>query len=253
MEALLIRQRYKVTQVMRAGENYAALEAVDILDSDQKAFILNVYEGELIKPYLDIYSKLRHCPEYKELFTSDDSLVAVFEQHGGKGIDDVFYKGADIPWEKRLDCAQWLFHKAMTLADQPPELGCAGFLSENLRVQPDTDSFGINFAVHPERGYNKREMLFLLADQIKKVLMESWDSPLEQRAFVRALARGEYTSAVELYSHWLRLRPVLQREYEHIYRKNPISRKLYLLMLNLSSPLVKGREDLEGVSGIDQI
>ena len=234
MESLLIRQRYKVTLVIHAGDSYAALEAVDILDREQKAFILNVYEGELIKPYLELFSRLRHCPEYREIFTSDDSLVAVFDKYGGKSVDEVFYKGADIPWQRRLDCAQWLLYKAVTMWDQPPELSCAGFFSDNLRVLPEPEIFGMNFALRPEPELNSREMLFLLADQVKKILKDSWDSPPEQRRFVRALSDGEYTSAVELYSHWLGLKPVLQGEYERIYSKRALGRKIYLLSMNLS-------------------
>jgi len=66
MEALLIKERYKVTHVLYAQENYAALEAVDIQSREKLTCLLNVYEGAYCKPYIRVFHALRNCDAYRE-------------------------------------------------------------------------------------------------------------------------------------------------------------------------------------------
>ena len=56
MEALLIQERYKVVRVLDARAGYAFVQAVDILDREQNAYLLNIYEGELLRAYLPGFS-----------------------------------------------------------------------------------------------------------------------------------------------------------------------------------------------------
>ena len=87
MEAMLIRSRYKVTHVQLAQEGYAALLAVDIESRDKREYLLNVYEGELVKRYVACFDQLRHCPQYHGMFMDRGSLVAVFDSVEGDPID----------------------------------------------------------------------------------------------------------------------------------------------------------------------
>ena len=42
MEPVLIREQYKVVQVLYAQKDYAALQAVDIQDREKTPYLLNV-------------------------------------------------------------------------------------------------------------------------------------------------------------------------------------------------------------------
>ena len=55
--------------------------------------------------------------------------------------------------------------------------------------------------IPPLEEMDRRELVLLLSDQIKKVLIHRWDSPMEERRFVRELCSGEETSAVS--GDWL--------------------------------------------------
>ena len=45
METVLIRERYKVVQVLEAGGDYAFAETVDITDREMPVRLLNIYES----------------------------------------------------------------------------------------------------------------------------------------------------------------------------------------------------------------
>ena len=129
MEPFLIRERYKIIQVLYAQENYAALKAVDIQDREKSVCLLNVYEGEYLKPYLRCFHELRACPSYREMFVWENHLVAVFTCREGVKIDQIFYKGSKVDRRLRLDAAQSLFHQALAAWDFPPRISCAAMLS----------------------------------------------------------------------------------------------------------------------------
>ena len=99
MDAILIRSRYKVTHIQHAQDQYAALMAVDLESRDKREYLLNVYEGQLVKTYVDSFDRLRHCPAYHGIFMDKGSLVAVFDAVDGAPIDQVFYKGAQVSWQ----------------------------------------------------------------------------------------------------------------------------------------------------------
>ena len=232
MEALLIRERYKVISVLYAEQDYAALQAVDIQDREKTTCLLNVYEGDLLKPYLRCFYELRNCSDYQEMFVWENHLVTVFSYREGMTIDQVFYRGAPLDWQLRLAVAQTLFHQALATWDYPPEISCAALLSENIQILQDEQLMAVNYAVRPLGELDRRELLLLLADQVKKVLIERWDSPLEERQFVRELCRGAETSAVAVYGKWAAAEPVIREAYEKIEQKPTLSRGLYLVFLN---------------------
>ena len=87
MDAILIRSRYKVTHIQYAQDQYAALQAVDLESREKREYLLNVYEGELVKSYVDSFDRLRHCAAYHGLFMDQGNLVALFDAVGGTPID----------------------------------------------------------------------------------------------------------------------------------------------------------------------
>ena len=56
MDGILIRERYKVVQVLWRAENYAAVEAVDIQERENPTLLMNLYGGELLHRYGEIYA-----------------------------------------------------------------------------------------------------------------------------------------------------------------------------------------------------
>ena len=105
MDAMLVRERYKVVRVADSREDYAFAEAVDILDREMGGCLLNLYEGPLLRRYLSCFDRLEGCAAFQGMFLEGESLVAVFQDCGGVPIDQVFYKGDRHSWEDRLHYA----------------------------------------------------------------------------------------------------------------------------------------------------
>jgi len=102
LDTMLIRERYKVVRVLEAQEYYAFMEAVDIQDRENNTCLLNVYEGPLLRRYLDCFEQMSDCPGFQRIFLAGESLVAVFDECLGRTIDEVFYLGAEHNWKTRL-------------------------------------------------------------------------------------------------------------------------------------------------------
>ena len=233
MKTLLIRERYKVICALYAEESYAALQAVDIQSREKKPCLLNVYEGAQLKRYIRCFHDLHNCDSYLEMFIWKESLVTVFEYRKGRSIDQVFFKGATVDWPFRLRAAQALFHQALSMAAFPPEISCAALLSDNIQVFPEEKGLWINYEIHPLEEMNERELVFLLTDQIQKVLPCRWDSPRRERRFVRELCTGSDHSVAAVYGKWVAAEPEIRAEYEQMESKGALSRALSLLWMNL--------------------
>lgn len=229
MEALLVRERYKVVRVLRAGENYACMEAVDILDRDKSACLLNIYEGPLLRAYLPCFDQLHNCPAFLGMFLDGESLVTVFDECGGTSIDGIFYRGDNHPWRTRLDYAQRLLHQALSMADLPPEVSCAAMLSENVRIDFKNDTLALCFQVVPLEGMTPRELVYLTCDQLRKILLPRLSSPVEVLELLDELDRGRCKSVVQLYSLWRERQEVIRAAYEKLEKKNFIHRWCALL------------------------
>ena len=230
MNSFLIKEQYKVTQVLCTSQNYAAFQAVDITDREKHTVLLNAYEGELLKEYLHYYDKLKYCGDYKGMFISGETLITVFDFKHGTPIDKVFFKGAEVTAQDRLAFAQELFHLALSAADFPYEIGCCSFLSENLILNTADKTLAVNYLVRPLGELNERELIFLLTDQIKKVFLRRFTAARSETAFLERLEYGEFTSVVELYSSWLKAKEVIEEEYKMISEKTALARFIYLLM-----------------------
>ena len=79
--------------MLETRENYAFAEAVDILDREKSSYLLNIYEGPLLRTYLPCFDQLDACPDFQGVFLEGESLVAVFRYRAGTPIDQVFYRG----------------------------------------------------------------------------------------------------------------------------------------------------------------
>lgn len=241
MEALLIRERYKVIRVLDAREGYAFAQAVDILDREQHSCLLNIYEGALLRAYLPGFSRMGVCPAFQGMFVDGDSLVTVFENCKGTPIDQVFYRGAKFDWRTRLDYAGLLFHQALNMADLPPEVSCAAMLSENVRISQDDHQVNMRFKAAPMEGMNSRELAYLTGDQVKKILMPQFSSPREHLDFLDELDRGVYPSIVQLYALWRKRRDEIQAAYEKLEKMNFIRRGLKLLWGRVKRKVARAR------------
>ena len=136
MNTVLIRERYKVVRVLYSEPDYAFVEAVDIQERETPTRQINLYEGELLHRYGRLCAGIdpADCPAFQGMFLCGDTLAAVFEDCGGVPIDQVFYKGDRWPLADRLEFAELVLHRALEMANLPPEISCAAMLSENLCV-----------------------------------------------------------------------------------------------------------------------
>lgn len=233
METRLIKERYKVIRVLYAEEDYAALQAVDIQSREKRGYLLNVYEGEYLKPYLNSFMALRGCEAYRDIFLWEGSLVSVFEYREGTDIDRVFYRGVKIPWQERLRAARTLIQQALVLSTYPAQISCAAMLSENIQVLREEPSLVFNYMVRPLEEMNERELVLLLTDQVQKVLLPRWDAPEEERRFVRRLCGGGLTTVAEVYGYWTATVVEIEAAYERIEGKGALGRGLYLVFMNV--------------------
>lgn len=220
MDTMLVRERYKVVRVPDVREDYAFAEAVDILDREKSGCLLNLYEGPLLRAYLPCFDKLTSCPEYLGMFLEGETLVTVFRDCVGTPIDQVFYRGDKHDWKTRLEYAEQLFHRALSMADLPPEVSCAVFLSENLLVDERNRELRLRYHVVPLEGMNARELVYLTSDQAHKILLSRFASPREELEFLDELDRGTCRSVVQLYGLWRERGPVIQAAYENLEKKN---------------------------------
>ncbi|MDR1298700.1 MAG: hypothetical protein LBJ84_00415 [Oscillospiraceae bacterium] len=228
MEISLIRSRYKVTSVIRAEDGYAALRAVDIERGDKREYLLNVYEGASARRYAACFDSLRRCPEFREVFLSEGALIAAFEYTDAPCIDRLFYVGADIPWALRVQYARLLLHLALTVSDYPLEIACAAFYSDNLIPLRKEAGLAVNYIVQPAAA-NARELIYLLSDQLRKVLLRRFGSTGAEHDFLDLLESGRYDSVGKIYSRWHEIEPAVEEEYARLEAMNAAGRAIKLL------------------------
>ena len=244
MEPYLIRGEYKVVQVLYAEPDYAALCAVDIQDREKPQVLLNVYEGGYLRRYVRLYDRIRKFPALKRVFVEKQSLVAVFPYEQGSCIDDVFQRGAAVDWEFRLAAANDLMIQTLRMLDCPPEIVCPTLLSEQVRVFPGGRRLSLRWLIRPMEGaLNEREILLLLRDQLKKILLHRWDSPLSEREFLREMDSGRLDGMVEVYSRWKEVSPGIRAEYEKLTSMTAVGRFLRLVRVNLKDLLRQWKEE----------
>ena len=229
MDLMLIRSRYKITQVLHVGTDYAAFLAVDIESREKTECLLNVYEGALGRQYASLFGRLQHCPEYESMFLSNGALVTVFAYRQAVDIDSVFYKGANVTWQMRLQYAQLLFHLALSVSDFPSEIACAAFLTKNLKILRTDMKLAVNYIIPPIPGTNSRELIYMLTDQIRKVLIRRFEQSHAERAFLNELESGVFTSVAPLYSHWQTVLREITAEYERVYALSAVLRTWHFI------------------------
>lgn len=216
MAAMLIRERYKVIRVLEARTHYAFAEAVDLLDREQGLRLLNLYEGPLLRTYLADFDRMDACGSFVELFVTGQTLVSVFTPVGGEPIDQVFFQGDGHHWRTRMHYAGALFQQALELVDLPPAVSCAALCGENVRIDLTGERVCLRYQVLPMEGMDGRELAWLAADQIKKILRPQASSPVELLDFLEELERVAGSSVVELYRLWRSWYGPLYNAYEDL-------------------------------------
>lgn len=231
MESLLIRKRYKVLRIITRQQDYALLEAVDISDRETPACLLNLYEGELLHRYARIFTGLQQedCPGFRGMFLQQGTLVTVFDLSKGEPIDNVFYRGDAWSWQDRLFYAELLLHKALSLANLPPELSCAALLSDNVLVDTNERRIQVRWMLRPLGEMNPRETVLLAADQVRKILPVTLRAGKEELRFRDELCSGAFRNVVSLYGRWREAEQAIRAEREEFESKNFIRRALILL------------------------
>lgn len=230
MESMLVRERYKVVRVTDSREDYAFAEAVDILDREMSGCLLNLYEGPLLRRYLDCFDRLEGCAAFREMFLEGESLVAVFQDCGGVPIDQVFYQGDSHSWLDRLYYAGELMQQVLNLSDVPAEVACALLLSENVRVDANNRKICLRFHAVPMEGMNPRETVYLAGDQVRKILRPRFASPRAELELLDELERGTCTGPVQLFALWRSREPEIREAYETLEKKNFVRRWCSLLL-----------------------
>ena len=230
MDALLVRERYKVVRVIDSREDYAFAEAVDILDRETGSCLLNLYEGPLLRRYLPCFDHLKGCAAFQAMFLEGESLVAVFRDCSGTPIDQVFYLGDDHSWRDRLYYAGQLCREVLNLSDLPAEAACALLLSENVLVDRLHRKIALRFHLVPMEEMNFREAAYLAGDQIRKILRPRLSSPREELEFLDELDRGSCLGPVQFYALWRSWEKRIRGAYEALEKKNFVRRWCSLLV-----------------------
>ena len=245
MESLLIKEQYKVVRVLRLGEHYAALQAVDITSRSNDRYILNVYEAELLKPYIVYFHDLKNCPDFVEMFVRNDSLVVVFSFTDGVPIDKIFYRGNKIPCGDCIDYADDLFKRALAISDQAPALSCPRLMSGQLEFNQKEKRFVLRPVIAPMDEVNERELMLLLRDQLLKILLIKFDTVKTLRKYVRQLENTDKKTVPALYSEWCEVRNQLKTDAEDYARLPLAGKAASLLLINISDffyQIFKGRK-----------
>lgn len=231
MGSLLIRERYKVVRVIALLPGYALLEAVDISDRETPSCLLNLYEGELLHRYARICTKIRKedCPAFRGMFLEKGTLVVAFDLAGGESIDDLFYRGDRWKWEERLSFTELLLHRALSIANLPPEVSCAALLSENILFDRANGTVNLRWMLRPMEEMNPREAALLAADQVCKILPRTLMAGPEEERFLDELDEGMFRNVVALYGRWREADKAIREEREAFAQKNIVRRGLILL------------------------
>ena len=121
----LILGQYKVIRVLKLRENYAAVQAVDILDRQQGLRLLNIYEGAAARRYAQVFLDIRHCPEFLGTRLDGESLIALFahsklEKAASLGAEAIS-GGSLTPFELECDNAVTAQLKSAKLMSYGPE------------------------------------------------------------------------------------------------------------------------------------
>ena len=230
----LILGQYKVIRVLKLRDDYAAVQAVDILDRQQSMRLLNIYEGAAARRYAQVFLKIRHCPEFLGTRLDGESLIAVFQWRDAPVIDSVFFADSGQDWPVRLDYAELLFRLVLRLWDQPAELGCAAMRSSNLCVLGLDEKLWVNFCIEPtDEVLTQREIICLAGDQARKILLQSWITELEQRRFVLELTGGRWKDAIRLNSAWNEARKQIEEAYIKRANRLLVRRTFGRLLMNI--------------------
>ncbi len=233
MDTVLIRERYKVVRVLSSEADYALVEAVDIQERETPSRLINLYEGELLHRYGRICAGIprEECPAFEGMFLSGDTLAVVFDDCRGTCIDQVFYRGDRWTLDQRLDYAELLLHKALEMANYPPEVACAAMLSDNVLVDTAEQAVRLRFVLHPLPEMTARELPLLAGDQVKKILPRKLASLGAQLDFLDELDAGTFRSIVALYARWREAAAAIRAEQEEFEEQNWFSRGLTLARL----------------------
>ena len=212
METFLIKEQYKIIRLIRLEEHFAAVHAVDVTSRSNEQYILNIYDGELVKKYVGQFNELHNCPDYVGMFVRDESLVVVFKYSDGKPIDQCYYLGDNCNTGECVFYADRLFKETLAVSDFPPMISCAMLMSEQVRLRKTERDFVLRPVIVPVGEVNERELVLLLKDHIQKILHVRFTTASSVRRYLRELDEITFKSVVQMYSHWCARKPEMEAE-----------------------------------------
>ena len=127
-----------------------------------------------------------------------------------KGVDSL----AD-----RLAFAELVLHRALEMANLPPEISCAAMLSENLFVDAEERRVRLRYMLRPLPEMNPRELALLAGDQVKKILPRRRTALEAEWAFRDELEQGLFHSVVALYARWREAQRDIRQQQEEFEAK----------------------------------
>jgi len=97
----LLRGRYKVVRTLCHAAHYAAVEAVDIEARECPSFLVNLYEGELLHRYGEVYAQMEGCPEFCGMFLEGGRLAG-FSRRAAQAAGEAIQEAASLTVKKTL-------------------------------------------------------------------------------------------------------------------------------------------------------
>lgn len=231
---MIIKERYKVIRVLKLEEHYAALHAVDITARSNEQYIVNVYDGDLVKPYVGYFSTAQRCPGFVEMFVRDGSLAAVFRYSDGQDMDLFFRRGNSLSGRECIEYADRLFDEALAVSDLSPYISCPLMLSSQLRPDPEDKKIRMKYVIEPMRDMNERELALLLRDQIVRILDIRFTTCMAVRKYVRNLRRSNVYTVAQMCSEWRSLRKTMYEETDALEGKMTAASAFGIIRVNIA-------------------
>lgn len=213
MKTMLVREHYKVVQVLETAPHYWCAQVVDIADRERPTRLLNLYHGTLAGQYAAIYATMPQNAAYYGSFLVENGLAAVFVSTSGQPIEKQFCRGASWDWRARIDCADKLLQLALNMADWPLEISYAAWQSNNVYIDTNRN-ISLRFAVRPFRCTGAETLPEQVGRLLQKIFPPRFAQGDAEAAFCARLRAEPFQSIVPLYAAWKQAAQQMAQEYQ---------------------------------------
>ena len=210
MKTMLVRGRYKVVQVLETAPNYLCAQVVDIAERERPTRLLNLYHGTLAGQYAGIYAAMPQNAVFCGWFMVDNGLAAVFVPPCGQPVD----RNQSLDWRARMDYADKFVQLALNMADWPPEISCAAWELDNIRMDGDNQRVGLRFVVRPVADASAENLPKRVGELLQTILLSRFAQGDAEATFCARLRADLFHSIVPLYAAWKQAASQMIQEYE---------------------------------------